>query len=227
LEINPGDEFALKVLALFRDRIQTSENELEAFADAYTVAVVDEQFANRMRLGYGYLNLGQFHKALETFEKTFEEAKEGARDEDEYLRRQAEALTGYGSALHSLFRRQADEKADTELLKESERIFRMALDLDPNFAPALAGLGDLYLGAGYADIAEQILRRALEIDPGSALASAGLNKVVEDKLKQRLHALGFLTRIRDPITNLASYEDRTPIIALGKPASEIIIEERR
>jgi len=49
--------------------------------------------------------------------------------------------------------------------EEAVGSYRAALEADPAFAPALAAIGRLMLGAGYAQQAEGPLRRALALDP--------------------------------------------------------------
>jgi hypothetical protein len=46
-------------------------------------------------------------------------------------------------------------------------------------------------------------------------------------VERRLIEAGLLREIKQPITDLTPYRDRTPIEYKGKPLSEVIVEERR
>lgn len=46
------------------------------------------------------------------------------------------------------------------------------------------------------------------------------------KMKERLVELGILSEIKKPITDFTPYENRKPIEVIGKPTSEVIIEDR-
>lgn len=63
-------------------------------------------------------------------------------------------------------------KRSTEGMIESERLFRSAIEKDPNFALAYTGLADTLATKVNTDEAKYIIAKALELDPGSAEAHA-------------------------------------------------------
>ena len=66
---------------------------------------------------------------------------------------------------------------------EAERLFRRAVQKKPDFAPAHAHLGLLYLQKGRADDAVPQLREALRIDSARTDASDALVQILRDQSK--------------------------------------------
>ncbi|HWZ86720.1 MAG TPA: tetratricopeptide repeat protein, partial [Thermoanaerobaculia bacterium] len=58
--------------------------------------------------------------------------------------------------------------------RESQDFFRRAIEIDPSFAPAWAGLADAHSLVGQADEAKAAAQRAIELDPDLAEAHAAL-----------------------------------------------------
>lgn len=51
--------------------------------------------------------------------------------------------------------------------------------------------------------------------------------LTEEEFEQELLKEGVLDHVPPPITDVGPYEGRTPIDVKGRPASEILVEERR
>jgi tetratricopeptide (TPR) repeat protein len=132
-----------------------------------------------------------------------------------------------GTADLQLENSRLSEPMDTERLREAEESFREALTIDPNYIHAQLGLGTVYYGQGRIDEAIQAFKKALEIDPTNPSARGNLEALVEEKLERRLFEQGLLKQIKKPITDFTPYQNRTPIVVLGKPISETIVEDRR
>ncbi len=71
----------------------------------------------------------------------------------------------------------AEDRGD---LGEAERLYRKALDVDPQLAAALTNLGNLRHKAGDADEARRLYERAIEHDPSLAEARYNLGNLLED-----------------------------------------------
>jgi hypothetical protein len=71
--------------------------------------------------------------------------------------------------------------------------------------------------------AEQRQLRAL-LDTFLAAPSAPMT---EDEFAHKLMECGILSEVTPPITDLAPYQNCRPITTIGKPLSEVILEERR
>jgi protein O-GlcNAc transferase len=66
---------------------------------------------------------------------------------------------------------------------EAEELFRRALQNKPDFAPAHAHLGLLYVQNGHIEEADRQLREALRIDPARSDASAALVRILQDQAR--------------------------------------------
>lgn len=51
--------------------------------------------------------------------------------------------------------------------------------------------------------------------------------MTEAAFAQELCALGILSAVTLPVTDVTPYQNRQPIVTTGKPLSEVILEERR
>ena len=51
--------------------------------------------------------------------------------------------------------------------------------------------------------------------------------MTEEAFAHQLHVAGLLSEVKPPITDFTPYQHRQPIETMGKPLSEVIIEERR
>jgi predicted CXXCH cytochrome family protein len=81
----------------------------------------------------------------------------------------------------------------------AERAYRTALELSPQFVPALINLADLYRANGMDDQAEPLLIRAIGLAPSGAPAhhAMGLLRVRQSRLAEALPYLGEARRL-DP-----------------------------
>ena len=71
--------------------------------------------------------------------------------------------------------------------------------------------------------AEQRQLRAL-LDTFLALTPAPMT---EDAFAHKLVECGVLSAVTPPMTDLTPYQHRQPVTTMGKPLSEVILEERR
>ncbi|HEY7491876.1 MAG TPA: hypothetical protein VIH59_12310 [Candidatus Tectomicrobia bacterium] len=51
--------------------------------------------------------------------------------------------------------------------------------------------------------------------------------MTEEEFAHQLRVAGLLSEVKPPITDFTPYQHRQPIETMGKPLSEVIIEERR
>lgn len=51
--------------------------------------------------------------------------------------------------------------------------------------------------------------------------------LTEDEWAHKLVEFGILSEVKPPITDFAPYQNRQPVETMGKPLSEVILEERR
>jgi len=137
-----------------------------------------------------------------------------------------QVLTWIGTASLQLGDSRRSEAPDKELLREAEESFLAALVLNPEYIHAQLGLGASYYAQGRVDDAIKAFQRTLEIDPDNEPARSNLTALVEEKLERRLHEMGLLKQIREPITDFSPYQNRVPIMVRGKPVSETILEDR-
>ena len=81
----------------------------------------------------------------------------------------------------------------------AEQAYLKALEIEPNYVPALINLSDLYRAIGSDGESEALLRRALEIAPDSANVNHayGLYLVRSGKQNEALEYLAFATRQED------------------------------
>jgi hypothetical protein len=77
------------------------------------------------------------------------------------------------------------------------------------------------------DDAVVAFERVLETDPDNEQARNNLQTLLEQRLDERLLERGLLKEIREPITNVMPYQDRTLMTIRKKPLSKIVIEGRR
>ena len=68
-------------------------------------------------------------------------------------------------------------KRTEDAIRRSQALFRQAIDADPSFAPAWAGLADAHNLVGQAPEAKASAQKALELDPDLAQAHAALGNV--------------------------------------------------
>jgi tetratricopeptide (TPR) repeat protein len=71
----------------------------------------------------------------------------------------------------------AEDRGD---LEDAERLYRKALDVDPQLASAMTNLGNLRHRAGDTAEARKLYEKALEHDPGLAEARYNLGNLLED-----------------------------------------------
>jgi len=80
--------------------------------------------------------------------------------------------------------------------QEARAQYEAALTVQPDYAPALVGLGVLLAGSGDTAGAERALRRALEVDPTQAEARFDLAEVLARQGRQAEAAAEY-ARVRD------------------------------
>ena len=86
-----------------------------------------------------------------------------------------------------------DSKMSTEAIAE----FRKAIDLDPDFAAAYMGLGEIYLETGRLDDAETTANAALRIDANSQPARQLLNDIKQVRSTQSPQPTGTSSNVVD------------------------------
>jgi tetratricopeptide (TPR) repeat protein len=69
---------------------------------------------------------------------------------------------------------EADKLADDRKYPEAIEAYKLAIRLDPNYAPAFGGLGDAYLNSGNSQQAEAAYKEQVRLSPGDAQAQFDL-----------------------------------------------------
>lgn len=211
-------------IGYIHDQLGEHEKATEAYRSAVRFALPSDDFMGLIELGIELLNAGRYEEARSVFRRSLELMGE-AENRDGVSR--VQVLTWIGTADLQLDDSRRSKAPDKELLREAEESFLAALALHPEYIHAQLGLGASYYAQGRVDEAIKAFQRALEIDPDNEPARANLTALVEEKLERRLHELGLLKQIREPITDFAPYQNRSPIPVRGKPVSETILEDRR
>lgn len=205
------------------DQLGEHEEATKAYRAAVSAALSSDDFVGIIDLGMELLNAGRYEEAKATFTRSLELMGE-AETRDGVSR--VQVLTWIGTASLQLDDSRRSEALDKGLLLEAEESFLTALALNPGYIHAQLGLGASYYAQGRADEAIKAFQRALEIDPDNEPARANLTALVEEKLERRLHEMGLLKQIKEPITDFTPYQNRSPIPVRGKPVSETILEDR-
>lgn len=211
-------------IGYIHDQLGEHEEATEAYRAAVQAVISNGEFVDLIALGMELLNAGRYKEARATFKRSLELMGE-AEIRDGVSR--VQVLSWIGTASLQLDDSRRSEAPDKELLREAEESFLAALVLNPEYIHAQLGLGASYYAQGRVDDAIKAFQRALEIDPDNEPARSNLTALVEEKLERRLHEVGLLKQIREPITDFSSYQNRVPIPVRGKPVSETILEDRR
>ncbi len=145
------------------------------------------------------------HSIVEALEATLGTATAAIADEQVRLTDNVEAYEAYLQGKYRLHNRGA---LGAEGLEEAKALFQQAIDGDPEFAEAWAGLGAVHvLYPGYANAnredsdphAEAALNRAIELDPNSGEAYAALGLLRIHQWRWREADRTFATALRvDP-----------------------------
>lgn len=211
-------------IGYLHDQLGEHEEATEAYRAAVQAVISNGDFVDLITLGMELLNAGRYEEAKATFKRSLELMGE-AETRDGVSR--VQVLTWIGTASLQLDDSRRSQAPDRELLREAEESFLAALALNPEYIHAQLGLGASYYAQGRVDDAIKAFQRALEIDPDNEPARSNLTALVEEKLERRLHEMGLLKQIREPITDFSPYQNRIPIQVRGKPVSETILEDRR
>lgn len=211
-------------IGYIHDQLGEHEEATAAYRAAVQAAISSNDFVGLIALGMELLNAGRYEEARATFKRSLELMGEAeTRDGVSRVR----VLTWIGTASLQLDDSRRSEAPNKGLLREAEGSFLAALALNPEYIHAQLGLGASYYAQGRVDEAIKAFQRALEIDPDNEPARSNLTALVEEKLERRLHEMGLLKQIREPITDFSPYQNRVPIPVRGKPVSETILEDRR
>lgn len=210
-------------IGYIHDQLGEHEKATEAYRSAVRSALSSDDFIGLIELGMELLNAGRYEEARSTFKRSLELMGE-AESRDGVSR--VQVLNWIGTADLQLDDSRRSEAPDKELLREAEESFLAALALNPEYIHAQLALGASYYAQGRVDEAIKAFQRALEIDPDNEPARANLTALMEEKLERRLYEMGLLKQIREPITDFAPYQNRSPIAVRGKPVSETILEDR-
>lgn len=177
LQLNPESVAAHTFLALYWQRHGDADQAAAALEDA--IRLDPENPALHAELGSALARGGDLSSAADAYRR----AADLSHSEVEYLRMLAEfsirydyqvETLGLEAARQAVISRPEDPAAlDTMAqvlvklndLTSAERFLNRALQADPNFAPALAHLGLVYLFAGNMESARAELLRARELDP--------------------------------------------------------------
>lgn len=211
-------------IGYLHDQLGEHKEATEAYRAAVQAVISNGDFVDLITLGMELLNAGRYEEARATFRRSLELMGE-AETLDGVSR--VQVLTWIGTASLQLDDSRRSKAPDRELLREAEESFLGALALNPEYIHAQLGLGASYYAQGRVDDAIKAFQRALEIDPDNEPARSNLTALVEEKLERRLHEMGLLKQIREPITDFSPYQNRVPIPVRGKPVSETILEDRR
>jgi len=210
-------------IGYLHDQLGEHEKATEAYRSAVRAALSSNDFMGLIELGMELLNAGRYEEARSAFKRSLELMGE-AESRDGVSR--VQVLNWIGTADLQLDDSRRSEAPDKELLSEAEESFLAALALNPEYIHAQLGLGASYYAQGRVDEAIKAFQRSLEIDPDNEPARANLTALMEEKLERRLYETGLLKQIREPITDFAPYQNRSPIAVRGKPVSETILEDR-
>lgn len=123
------------------------------------------------------------------------EATLSPEEEERIEKRPTESLAAYDLYLKG---REAYQRYEDRENDEAIRLFRSALELDPEYALAWAGLGDAFgqrvdrfgYSRAWADSAVRVARRAVELDPQLAegYKALGLGYIGQGRLREALEA---------------------------------------
>jgi tetratricopeptide (TPR) repeat protein len=105
---------------------------------------------------------------------------------------------------------------------EAEKLFRRALQENPDFAPAHAHLGLLYYQQGHAEQALPLLRDAVRLDPSRRDASDALVRILQDQARAAAQS-GDPQKSFALLTDAAKYAPNDPDVqfALGTIALQM------
>jgi tetratricopeptide (TPR) repeat protein len=110
---------------------------------------------------------------------------------------------------------------------EAEAALRVALEVDPRFAPAAVNLADLYRATGRDAEGERVLRAALEQDPRSAAAHHGLGLLLvrQKRMVEAMPELEAAARLA-PESARYGYVYAVGLGGTGRPMQAIEVLER-
>jgi tetratricopeptide (TPR) repeat protein len=114
-----------------------------------------------------------------------------------------------------------DEDPWTRL--EAQRAYERALELDPNYVPALINLGNLHYGEGRSDEARACFERAMAHEPGNAKARFNLANVLHDRHEYQ----AALILYRDAVGLAPDFADAYFNLALTCEELELVDEAQR
>ena len=103
---------------------------------------------------------------------------------------------------------------------EAERLFRRALEKNPNFAPTHAHLGLLYVQNGHAEKAVSQLREAVRLDPARRDASDALVHILQEQAGATAES-GDLPKARALLTDAAKYAPDSADVQLALGTIEL------
>lgn len=161
-----------------------------------------------------YFFLGYVHSQLHHWELAINAYKKAIR-----LKRDYEEAYLYLASLYI--------SLGEQFFSEAIETYRKLLEIYPRHSIAYNNIGALYARLENSEGALDAYEKALEQDPADPIVLQNLHSIKEAQLERKLFELGFLKKLRKPITDLTPYQNRRLLEVKGKPLSETIIEERR
>ena len=224
IDINPDTSASYINIGYIYEQLGEPQQATHAYQKAVQFALPSNDLLGIITLGMELLDAKRYQEARSIFKRAFEAIGENQRLDGVS---RVQILTWIGTADLQLVNSRIIYAVDTGLLREAEESFREALTLDPNYIHAQLGLGAVCYAQGRTDEAIQAFKKALEIHPDNHSARGNLEFLIEEKLERSLFEKGLLKQIKEPITDFAPYQNRTPILVHGKPVSETLVEDRR
>lgn len=222
LKFHPKAADAYCNIGYIYDRLGERERASESYQSA--VEVVNDDLGELTQLGTTLLDAKHYREAREVFRRAIDKM---GNDTNLQGVSRAMLLTCYGVACMGVYASREAQSDDADLLREAQESYQEALALDPNYIHARNNLGAVYYEQGRLDEAIEVFKSALKIDPGNGSARDNLRTLMEQQLEERLFGAGLIKEIKEPLTDLAPYHNRTLMTVRTKSLSEVVIEGRR
>lgn len=222
LKLYPKAADAYCNIGYIYDKLGKHEEAAESYRRA--AEVVSDDLVELTRLGTTLLDAKQYHEAREIFRRALDNLGD---DKNRQGVSRAMLLTCYGVACMGIYASRKAQPSDSDLLREAQESYQAALAIDPDYIHARNNLGAIYYEQGRPKEAIEVFKSALKIDPNNDSARDNLQTLMEEQLEEKMLETGLIKRIKEPVTDLAPYHNRTLMTVRNKPLSEIVIEGRR